>query len=503
MHAKIIKPALLLVLAAGLGTIAFVLIRNGSGGEHAGTGQTWTCSMHPQVRMAKPGLCPVCAMQLTPVKNAASAPGPKDEHAGHDMAAEEHKSHPMLVLSDHARAMAGVETTKIEKRALRHEIRAVGKVQYNESALAVIVSRVEGYIEKLFVDYTGLKVKKGDHLAEIYSPDLVLAQRELLVALEGPANSALTDSARLKLLRWGLTSQQVDELVQNRKVSERMTLYSPIDGTVTERMAVQQAMVKPGEALYKLASLESVWVYLDIYENELSWVQPGQTVSILTEAYPAETFSGRIWFINPVLTEESRTVKVLVNIENTGEKLKPGMFVSATINVQVMADGSPAPTGLEGKFACPMHPQVVQDHAGACPRCGMALAQIPGRPVKLSDADVQVLSVPVSAVLDGGLRKVVFMEHKRGEFMPVEVTLGPRAGAYYPVLKGLNGGELVAVRGGFLLDSQLQIQGMPSLFYEKGQAPAAGHQHGGAPATAPNPAGHEGHTVPPAPQHKH
>jgi Cu(I)/Ag(I) efflux system membrane fusion protein len=488
-----LKPAKLILLLAALGaagTVAFLATRHGPAIDHAAHGQTWTCSMHPQVRLPEPGDCPICAMALTPVMASAPAPPETDGHAAH--AEPAHGAAEMLVLSDQARAMANVETITVEKRPLTHEIRAVGKVQYNESALAVIVSRVEGYIERLFVDYTGVKVKRGDHLAEIYSPDLVLAQRELLVGLEDPSNTALTEAAKLKLLRWGMTLPQVEELIARREVSERMTLYSPIDGTVTERMAVQQAMVKPGEALYKLASLETVWVYLDIYENELSWVQPGQSVSIETEAYPAEAFTGRIWFINPVLTEESRTVKVLVTILNTGEMLKPGMFVSATIQVPLLADGRPAPSGLGGQFTCPMHPQVLQPAQGACPHCGMDLAQIPGSSAAPTDAELQVVAVPLGAVLDSGQRRLVYVEHGRGQFMAVEVTLGPRAGGYFPVLSGLQGGEKVAVRGGFLLDSQLQIQGLPSLLYEGGQAPATGHQHG---APSPPPAG----AAPPGP----
>jgi Cu(I)/Ag(I) efflux system membrane fusion protein len=491
-----------IVLASIAAALVFVSLSCDDAGAPAPAGQVWTCSMHPQVRLPKSGKCPICEMPLILAK--VTAPTAKKEG---QMSPEPEA---MLTLSEHARAMASVETIPVERRQITHEIRAVGKVQYNESALAVINSRVEGYIEKLYVDFTGVQVKKGDHLVEIYSPDLILAQRELLVGLEGPANNALIEASKLKLLRWGLTQEQVDELVQKRKVSERVTLFSPINGTVTERMAVQQAMVKSGEMLYKLANLESLWVYLDIYESELGWVQEGQDVTIQAEAYPSESFTGRIWFINPVLTEESRTVKVLVNIANTDQKLKPGMFVSATIQVPVLADGKAAPTGLGGQFTCTMHPQVLQAQAGACPRCGMDLVVIPGGKTKPTDAELNVLAVPIAAVLDSGTRKLVYVEHAQGEFMPMEVKLGPRAGDFYPVLAGLKEGEKVAVRGNFLIDSQFQIQGLPSLFYAKGQAPAAGHQqHGGAPpepkpAAAPAAeAGHEGHAIPKPVEHKH
>lgn len=517
-----IKDIIQRILIAGLAT-AFVFVSFSCGEKKTGVlavDQVWTCSMHAQVRLPKAGKCPICSMPLIPAVAAEPTkkryrstmmPGefsdtPRKDSMGMDMVPVEESGASMLTLSDHARAMASVETAPVERRQITHEIRAVGKVQYNESALAVINSRVDGYIEKLHVDFTGVQVKQGDHLADIYSPDLVLAQKELLVALDGPPNSNWIDAAKLKLLRWGLTQQQVDDLVKNRKVTERVTLYSPIDGTVTERMAVQQAMVKSGEMLYKLANLESVWVYLDIYESELGWVQQGQTATIQAEAYPSEEFTGRIWFINPVLTEESRTVKLLINIANTDQKLKPGMFVSAMIRVPVLADGKAAPTGLGGQFTCTMHPQVLQAQAGACPRCGMPLTVISGAAAKPEAAKLNVLAVPATAVLDSGMRKLVYVEQSQGEFIPKEVTLGPRTGGFYSVLAGLEEGQKVAVRGNFLLDSQFQIQGLPSLFYTTGQAPSAGHQHGDATnpksaSTAPAvPSGHEDHAPKPKPE---
>ena len=291
--------AVAVVVVGGGALIWFNSSSDRSGdGESAPTvsGQIWTCSMHPQVRLPNPGKCPICSMPLIRAGGPASAKAP-NESAGS-----------MLELSDHARAMASVETSPVRRRKMAREIRLVGKVQYNETALASITTRVEGYVERLFVDYTGIEVKTGDHLVEIYSPDLLVAQKELLIALEGQGNAGLVESAQRKLLLWGLTQEQVDALVREKKVSDRITLFSPIQGTVTEKMVVQKAMVKPGEVLYRLANLESVWVYLDLYESELPWVQYGQMVEIKSEAIPGEKFSGRVWFISPVLNEETRTV---------------------------------------------------------------------------------------------------------------------------------------------------------------------------------------------------
>ena len=424
---------------------------------------------------------------------------PRKDSMGMDMVPVYESEGSMLELSEHARAMASVETVLVQRRKLSREIRAVGKVQFNETGLANITSRVEGYVERLFVDYTGVEVNVGDHLVEIYSPDLVVAQQEMLIALGNSRSSPLVTSSTSKLLRWGLTQEQVDELVRNRKIHERLTLFSPIRGTVVEKMVVQKAMVKPGDMLYRLANLESVWVYLDIYEYELPWIQYGQMAELRAEAVPGRIFTGRVWFISPVLDEESRTVKVLLSISNDDQKLKSGMYASAVIRADLLANGQPAPTGLEGQWSCPMHPLVVLPQAGQCPVCKMALVQIPGAsPNAKPDGDKDVLTVPVTAVLDSGVRKIVYVEKTTGQFSPVEIVTGPRTDDAYPVLSGLKEGDEVVTRGNFLLDSQFQIRGLPSLFYEEGQAGAAAHQHSGeSPPSASsgdaNPQSHDQH----------
>ena len=436
--------------------------------------------MHPQVRLPKPGSCPICSMPLIKASGDAKSSGTEE---------------PMLELSAHARAMASVETVAVERRPLSHELRAVGKVQYNETALATVTSRVDGYIERLFVDFTGIEVKEGDHLVEIWSPDLYIAQEELFSELRQGGN--VRPGAKLKLQRLGMTPQQVDELVRTRTATERVTLLSPITGTVTEKMVVQKSSVKAGDVLYRLANLESVWVYLDVYEYELPWVRYGQTVEINSDAF-AETLTGRVWFINPTVTDESRTVKVIINIANGQKKLKPGMFVSATIRAKMLANGLAAPTGVEGKWTCPMHAQLLLPEGGPCPLCQMPLVQIPGGKKQTSPEDERVLSVPTTAVLDTGMRQLAYVERQPGEFAAVEVKVGPRAGDFYPVISGLNEGDRVAARGNFLLDSQFQVRGLPSLFNKEGQSGAPGHQHGGAgakPATKQSPT--------PAPGHKH
>ena len=403
------------------------------------------------------------------------SPTPRKDSMGMDMVPVYEVTGSMLELSEHARAMASVETVPVRRRRLTRDMRVIGKVQYDETRLATITSRVEGYAEHLFVRFTGVEVKRGDRLVEIYSPDLVVAQQELLTVLDLSRSSTLVESSTRKLLRWGISQSQIDELKRNRKVHDRLTLFSPIEGTVTERMVVEQSAVKPGDVLYRVANLETVWVYLDIYEYELSWVKYGQPVEIKSEAIPGQSFTGRVGFINPVLNEDSRTVKVLVSVDNAQKLLKPGMFVSATIRAELLADGKAAPTGVEGLWTCPTHPFVFQREPGQCPSGNVPLVQIPGAPKP--EVDQFPLAVPLTAVLDSGLRKLVYVERAKGQFVPVEIEVGPRTDDAYLVLRGLSEGDLVVTRGNVLLDSQFQIRGLPSLFYKEGQGPAASHAH--------------------------
>lgn len=541
---------LIVLIAAGSGYL-LGSARSGCGGRPnipGGSGsmadapstakQVYTCSMHPQVRLDQPGNCPICEMPLIPAASATTASGEA----------------PMLQLSEHAVSMASVETVAIERRPLSRDLRAVGRIEYNESSLATITPRVDGFAERLFVSFTGVEIRKGDHLAEVYSPELLVAQQELLIALQAGAGNSLAEVAKTKLRLLGLTDQQVTDLVEKKQTTDRVTLYSPISGTVIEKSIVEKASFKAGDALYRIANLGSVWVYLEIYEYDLPWVRYGQPVRITAQAIPGRTFDGVVTFVQPVVNEQSRTVRVPVYVDNKDHALKPGMFVTALIAAELTSEGRAAPTGVEGRYSCPMHPQVLVNEAGECPICQMPLEKIPGGaavaapdqhtahdtpspapsvpvaakyycpmkcegektydqpgrcPVcnmKLKEVPIVpaaaaqgsgVLAVPVSAVLDSGTRQIVYIEKSRGLFEPRELTLGPRAGAYFAVLAGLAEGERVVTRGNFLIDSQFQVTGHPSLFYPGGLHASIGHQHGATAApggpNAPTP------PVPPAP----
>lgn len=306
--------------------------------------EIWTCSMHPQVRLPGPGNCPICSMPLIPAQGNS---GPGDA-----------TSSPTVSLTPHEMVMANVETTTVERQRLYRNIRTVGLVGYNDTTLATVTSRVDGYIERLYVDVTGVDVNVGDHLAEIYSNELIDQQVELIVE-QKLQQGGQGQARKIRLIRLGMTVEQVDELLRTGVAQEFVTLLSPIAGTVVEKMVVRKSFVKAGDVLFRVANLDSVWISLDLYESEVAAVKYGQRVNVNAEAYPGETFSGFVWFINPILDQESRTVKVLVSLPNNDRKLKPGMFVSAEIQSILLADGTAGPTGAEGLWTCPMHPQVI------------------------------------------------------------------------------------------------------------------------------------------------
>jgi Cu(I)/Ag(I) efflux system membrane fusion protein len=460
----------------------------------AADGTVWTCSMHPQVRLPGPGLCPFCNMPLIPANQLGAQ-------------------------QKRLETRAGLTTAPVEPRELFKEIRAAGKLDYNERRVAYLTARVDGRVERVYADVTGTQVKANDHLVDIYSPGLVVAQGELIGALEARdrrpndrfAETTL-DSLRTKLRLLGLLPEQIARIEATRERQTLLTIYAPLGGVIVEKNVREQQYVNEGDMLYRIAELDPIWLYLDIYERDLAWVRYGQHVEVAVEAYPGEKFHGTIVFIDPFLNDEQRTLKVRVNLPNPGNRLKPAMYASAVVRVPLAAGGRPRPTGLEGKYFCPMHPEVVRDEAGKCSICDMPLERVPELPTAhvvstanteaaAAENDGKVLAIPKSAVLDTGRRQVVYRKRTDGAYELVEVKVGPLAESideqgkaipYYPVLAGLSAGDEVVAQGGFLLDSQRQIEGMPSLLYAEGQSAQNVHAgHGGALETVPPKAGVE------------
>lgn len=425
--------------------------------------EVWTCSMHPQIRQPKAGACPICGMDLIPVS----------DDGGEELGVRQ------LKLSENAMKLADIQTEPVARKYIESQIRMVGKIAYDETRVKTITTWIAGRIDRLFVDYTGIPVRKGDHLASLYSPQLITAQKELMEAKK--LSKYTLESVREKLRLWGLTESQIKEIEGSNKIKDHLTIYSPMEGVVVEKMVKEGVYVKTGTRLYTIADLSHLWVKLDAYESDLPWIRYGQTVNFETEAYPGEIFKGQIAFIDPVLNQKTRTVKVRINIPNKDGRLKPEMFVRAVLHSKLTAKGQVMDEDLMGKWISPMHPEIVKDRPGKCDRCGMAL--VPAHKlgyVKGSDSDVEgPLVIPVTAPLVTGARAVVYLAvpDKKGVFEGREIRLGPRAGDFYIVKEGLKEGDRVVTQGAFKIDSDLQIRAKPSMMNPEGGVAVTGHHH--------------------------
>lgn len=446
--------------------------------DHNAVSSVWTCAMHPQVKMPEPGKCPICGMELVPLKSS--------DDSG-DVAS--------IKLSKRAQKLAEVRTTKVKRGEARLEISLYGKLEFDESRVAHITARTPGRIERLFLDFTGVSVKKGDHMVELYSPELVTAQQELIQArrtlstMREDASEFLQKSfqdnlvsAREKLLLWGLSEEQVDRISESGKPEEALTINAPVGGVVVHKEAIEGKYVKEGTKIYTIADLTELWLVLDAYESDLTWIRHGQELDFKAEAIPGTTFKGRVSFIDPIIDEEKRTIRVRANVKNHYGLLKPGMFVRASIRPLVGATGGVVSKSLEGHWIGPMHPQIVQKEPGACPICGMKLvpAEALGYTSSQSEAGQLPLLIPSTAPLITGKRAIVFVEapHVIGSYTARMVNLGPRAGENYIVYGGLKEGECVVSNGNFKIDSASQILAKPSMMMPKGGAkPMKGHNH--------------------------
>jgi Cu(I)/Ag(I) efflux system membrane fusion protein len=285
-------------------------------------------------------------------------------------------------------------------------------------------------------------------------------------------------AARDKLRLWGLTAQQIQETETRGKPTDHMTIFAPNGGIVVEKHVTEGMYVAVGARIYTIADLSRVWVLLDAYESDISWIRYGQEVEFETEAYPGEIFRGRITFIDPVLNAKTRTVKVRVNVDNHDYKLKPEMFVRAVVRAHVAGGGRVMDPQLSGKWICPMHPEVVEDRSGTCRECGMELVKTESLGYVAVDKSQPDLMVPASAVLVTGKRAVVYVAVPHAEqptYEGREIVIGPRAGDYFQVKSGLEEGERVVVHGGFKIDSALQIQARPSMMSPEGGVAHTGH----------------------------
>jgi Cu(I)/Ag(I) efflux system membrane fusion protein len=440
-----------------------------------GEPQMYTCSMHPSVRLPDPDAkCPICFMDLIPVTDDG---GEGNENR--------------LALSEAAVKLSQIETAKVGRFFPTADVRLFGKLTYDETSVARITAYFPGRLDRLFVNYVGIPVAKGDHLAEMYSPQLLATFEELRqarVALDESTTTSeivrtstrqMLEAAREKLRLFGLTEEQIAQAEAGKASSDRLTVYSPIRGIVTHLAAREGDYVETGSPIATVADLSRLWLDMEAYESQLPLLRWGQPVTFTVEAHPGDVFEGRISFIEPMVDERTRTAAVRVAVENADRSLKPGMFATATVRPRVASGGAVVSDELAGRWVSPMHPTVVKDGPGQCDVCGMDLVPAESLGVVGDPASVEEpLVVPRSAVLQTGKRAVVYVKVAGTERPTYEgrmVTLGPRAGDLYLIKSGLQEGEEVVVHGAFRIDSAMQIVAKPSMMMPGGGG--SGHDH--------------------------
>ena len=393
--------------------------------EEEATETVYVCPMHPEVISHEPGECPICGMDLVPKEVTKAA---------------------TVKLTSDVIQKIGVRTALVDEFPLRRTIRTVGHVTYDETRIVDITTKISGWAEKLYVDFTGQMVKKGEPLIEIYSPELVSTQEEYLLAVQSKGYlgesrfpeiragaQSLLSSTRRRLLLWDITEEQIEILEREKTVQKFMTIYSPQRGIVIEKDVFEGGFVKSDKPLYRIADLSKVWVNVSIYEYELPWVEVGQTATMTLSYAPGKTFQGKISFIYPYLEEKTRTVKARLEFPNPQWELKPEMYADIVIE---------SPLAFHG------------------------------------------LSVPDEAVIHSGDRNIVVVDMGDGRFVPRVVTLGVEADNHYQVIKGLKAGERVVTSAQFLIDSESRLK-------EAIQKMLARQKAGGKEPPKPMPVGHQ------------
>jgi membrane fusion protein, copper/silver efflux system len=380
----------------------------------------WTCSMHPQIRQNEPGDCPICGMDLIPLED--------DQNADIDPDA--------ISMSPTAMQLANVSTSIVGKMNPVKQVRLNGKVQSDERLVYSQSSHIPGRIEKLLVNFTGEFVKKGQTIAYVYSPEMVIAQEELFEAQKiAESQPQLFAAAQEKLKNWKLSDTQIEEILNSGKTQEEFPVQADVSGYVTSKMINPGDYVRRGETIYEIADLSRVWVLFDVYESDMSWIKKGDKVEFTIASLPGESFTSKITYLDPVIDPKTRVAKARVEFNNTSGKLKTEMFASGMVHTE-LADKSNS------------------------------------------------LAVPKTAVMWTGKRSVIYVKtnsEQRVSFIMREVTLGPALGDSYLIEGGLMVGEEIAVNGTFSIDAAAQLAGKPSMMSPEGGKGMTGHNHGSLP----------------------
>ena len=415
----------------------------------------WTCGMHPHVIQDEPGQCPICHMDLVPLRGAEDSGGHEHDH-GMEMSPgdDQHKTwtcpeHPMIEENEPGECPIGgrqlvrevdeavgqgttvridpavvqnmnVRTEAASRRDLEQHIRTVGSLEYDQQRMVTVTTKYAGWVEKVYVNYIGEPVNKGQPLFEIYSPELVQTEQELLSAVgfarrmaSAPEESraraeALVEATRLRLGYWDISEEQIAELERTGEVFRTLTVTAPASGLIMKRMDGLEGMaVQPGMQTFHIANLKSLWLSVDVFEDQLAWIREGTPADVTLSYFPGETFRGTVRYLEPELSEVTRTLKVKIEVPNPRGRLRAGMFATVV-------------------FSPP--------------------------------AAKNALTVPSLAVLRTGQRNLVVVALGGGRFVPREVTLGLERQSYSEVLAGLEEGEEVVTSAQFLLDSESSLQ---------------------------------------------
>lgn len=377
----------------------------------------WTCSMHPQIRMDKPGKCPICSMDLIPLKKSSSGSSAEADPSA-------------IQLSDEAMALADVQTSRVSRKNPVKKVRLYGKIAPDERSLQSQTAYVGGRIEKLEIEFTGEEVRAGQSLATIYSPELFTAQQELLQAIS-MQQPPLIQAAREKLRLWNMTDAQIDAVQQSGKASPTVEIKANTSGIVMAKRVNRGDYVSQGAVLFDIANLSQVWAIFDAFEVDLPFLSKGDKVEFTLPAFPGRKFAGKISFIDPIINPTTRTARVRVDVANPKQEMKPEMYATAEVN---------AP--LKGYK--------------------------------------DLIVIPQTAVLWTGKRSIVYVRQPDTSvpsFLMREVELGPSLGGAYVVMNGLSDGEEVVTNGVFSIDASAQLEGKPSMM-NNGEAtaqPMTGH----------------------------
>ena len=355
----------------------------------------WVDPMHPAYKSDKPGIAPDCGMDLVPV------------YEGEDVGKSTVEGYSNVKLATSRQQLIGVQTGIAEKRSMGRTVRAVGRVAVDETRLHKITTKFDGYIEKLYVDYTGKEVRRGQPLFAVYSPELLATQQEYLLALRTAKQSPLLlESSRRRLQLWDISGADIRRLEQTGATRKALTIASPVNGFVLTKNAIEGARIAAGEPMFEIADLDRVWVFADVYESELAFARLGAPATITLSYLPGRTFNGKVTFVTPTVDPMTRTAKVRIEVDNRDHALKPDMFADVVI-------------------------------------------EEPTRSVTV---------VPDSAVISTGTRSVLFVVKDGGTFEPREVQTGTKSDRYIEIRSGVEPGEKVATQANFLIDSESRLK---------------------------------------------